>query len=99
MKFYHAAALALVGWYLIVPPLTSEKVLPNAPFSQWEQVKTFDTANACKKDMRFLASIFDSEAVKHAAAETGQAADLAVGKKRLDAAICISADDPRLKGN
>jgi len=98
MKPRHAAALALVGWYLLVPPLTSGTVLRNAPLSQWEQVKSFDTADACEKNVTFLGSIYDSEAVKRAAAETGKAADLAVGKKRMDAAICISTDDSRLKG-
>jgi hypothetical protein len=50
MKLRHAAALALVGWYLMIPP-----ALPNgqpnlgAPLSQWGQGGDFDTAAACHK--------------------------------------------------
>jgi hypothetical protein len=46
----HAAALALVGWYLMMPPaLPDETPNPKAPLSQWDQVNEFDTAAACHK--------------------------------------------------
>jgi hypothetical protein len=34
MKPRHAAAPALVGWYLMTPPLDSGQVLSDAPISQ-----------------------------------------------------------------
>ncbi len=34
MKFRHAAALALIGWYVIVPPAPD----PTLPLSQWRVV-------------------------------------------------------------
>jgi len=41
MNLRHAAALALVGWYLMVPPVVCEKgkctAELNAPFSQWHR--------------------------------------------------------------
>jgi hypothetical protein len=47
----HAAALALVGWYLMVPPRAQDGS-PNirAPLSEWNQASIgFDTASECSK--------------------------------------------------
>jgi hypothetical protein len=48
----HAAALALVGWYLMVPFPDAPGKPPNfhAPLSQWNQMGAFDTAAACDKE-------------------------------------------------
>ncbi len=46
----HAAALALVGWYLMVPP-TSGTTLP---IGQWDHVGSFDKIDDCE-DMRNFA--------------------------------------------
>jgi hypothetical protein len=48
----HAAALALVGWYLMVPFPDAPGKTPNfrAPLSQWNQMGAFDTAVACDKE-------------------------------------------------
>jgi len=45
-----AAALALVGWYLMVPPLTSRTgpIKRDSPLSKWETWFAFDTANECQ---------------------------------------------------
>lgn len=53
MKLRHAAALALVGWYLITPPDCSR---PNDrlncqsrfPLGSWQIIDVFDTAVDCK---------------------------------------------------
>jgi hypothetical protein len=39
----HAASLALVGWYLMMPPWG--KV--NAPLSEWVVYQSFDSAEVC----------------------------------------------------
>jgi len=50
----HAAALALVGWYLMTPPTDYVTHLPNgspnldAPFSYWRNEGSFDSAKECK---------------------------------------------------
>ncbi len=61
MKTRHAAALTLVGWYLMIPPV---KLLPNsdpslplgvhsfvvetdAPLGQWLQIDSYDTVASC----------------------------------------------------
>ena len=46
MKFHHAAALALAGWYLMVPPVQQSSQLapnPHAPLKDWSQEGAFDT--------------------------------------------------------
>ena len=50
MKKTHAAALALVGWYLMMPPRDPLTYLPDrsAPMTQWLQLQAFDTAKECE---------------------------------------------------
>ena len=52
MKSHHAAALALVVWYLLHPPLPhlnphASRVDPAAPLARWTIVKTFPTRKEC----------------------------------------------------
>jgi hypothetical protein len=52
-KLRHAAALALVGWYLMIPPLpTTSGWFSNnsgpAPISQWKLWASFDSAMLCE---------------------------------------------------
>ena len=56
MNLRHAAALALVGWYLMMPPVIHEEdwqqqhVHPTTvPLSEWFTWNSFDTADACTK--------------------------------------------------
>jgi hypothetical protein len=77
----HAGPLALVGWYPMAPPRTSD-VGPltfdeSAPLSKWKAVGSYDSASDCNegKKQEFLqwtASL-------------------------LEAQQCIASDDPRLK--
>ena len=52
MKSRHASALALLGWYLMVPQVkpNTGKVDFKAPLAQWNQMGAFDTATACEKE-------------------------------------------------
>jgi len=61
MKPRHAAALALVGWYLMRPPLTQTGPdtynLPpdtSAPLSKWtyQTVDHFDSEEECKTELK-----------------------------------------------
>jgi hypothetical protein len=45
MKSHHAAALALVGWYLMVP--APDHIM--APVERWAHVDSFDTASECRE--------------------------------------------------
>ena len=54
MKLRHAAVLALVGWYLMAPPLRirpNEGALPYPPLSEWLVVQQFDSREACLKQL------------------------------------------------
>jgi hypothetical protein len=91
MKLRHAAALALVGWYLLVPPW----VAPNqfdatAPLAQWPQVKSFDSAAACEQHRlgAFRHFSANKEKLDEAAAE--------YNARLYRAALCVETDDPRL---
>jgi hypothetical protein len=89
MSLRHAAALALVGWYLMVPPLNSPSdPIAHVPLSKWTVQERFDSKLDCQlghfrtidtaqkqnaNDYPFLLTIAEAE--------------------------CIEGDDPRLKGN
>lgn len=55
MNLRHAAALAVVGWYLMVPPpsvdpstrLPTTKPNLDAPLKYWEKFQDFDSAQDC----------------------------------------------------
>jgi hypothetical protein len=55
----HAAALALVGWYLMAPPPQADPTtgLPNgaadvrAPFKYWDNEGSFDSAKECSSNL------------------------------------------------
>ncbi len=92
MKSRHAAALALAGWYLMMPPLNTEKLFERAALSQWQIAARFDSAEECaaKKTQ------FASEGQKLI-----QDPSLSVQRfgRAESLAQCINSDDPRLKGN
>ncbi|MDO8431151.1 MAG: hypothetical protein Q7S58_01945 [Candidatus Binatus sp.] len=51
---HHAATLALVAWYLMVPPVIKVNghptVLTMAPLQKWDIEDSFDTATQCSSD-------------------------------------------------
>jgi hypothetical protein len=76
------AALALVGWYLLGPPLLRGQdgklhVQKNVPLSHWEIMRFADSEQTCK----LLRSIHAGPVLSDQQA----------------ASICIANDDPRLK--
>jgi hypothetical protein len=85
IKLRHTAAMALMGWYLFVPPLTRtwwigpERYDDAAPLSRWTIDRSFDKAGVC-------------EAARQATQQ--QAGDAAI---RMDHAVCVASDDPRLR--
>jgi NAD(P)H-flavin reductase len=86
MKPRHAAALALVGWYLMVPPPQSFKngEYREAPLVQWTHRATFDTEVECNHET--------SKGCHHF--QNGSTIGL---EGPLCWAKCIASDDPRLK--
>lgn len=97
MKPRHAAALALVGWYLMVPPLTPgggpHDILLHAPLSKWIVGEGYDTKAECESDLR--------ESIKNMDRDANASADGlgAVMVVEYAHGRCMAPDDPRLKDN
>jgi hypothetical protein len=96
MKLSHAAALALVGWYLMVPPTIKKdggyEADFNAPLSRWSVNTPFDSTTEC--------AALNSEVVLEYKKRLDKARihsfEWAVAQSLVDSQ-CISTDDPRLK--
>ena len=99
----HLAALALVGWYLMMPPDSAKiphDVDSDTPISRWVVVTSFDTEDNCEKA---LGDIQNSEQDPVTLDKTGRLKrldkhDAALGKARAVNAACVASDDIRLKG-
>jgi hypothetical protein len=57
VRFRHATALALVGWYLLAPPSIGAGGRtyapdPNAPLTLWTEVASFSSQRDCEKAKR-----------------------------------------------
>lgn len=105
-KLGHAAALALVGWYLIAPPINSHgDIRIDAPLAYWELEMSFISATGCESARNVLQNwaIEDkprSEAQLEAAESAAEGFSLLFRPYQLEvrvpAAICIASNDPRL---
>jgi hypothetical protein len=100
----HAAALALVGWYLMMPPDSKvpHSVDSEAPLSHWITVATFDAPESCEKA---LAELQNKSQDPIELDKTGKlrrlqkrGPDPALGRARAINAGCVDSDDSRLKG-
>jgi hypothetical protein len=90
LKPRDAAALALVGWYLMVPPTKdANQIDPSVPLPKWVVLRAFDTAAACndaQDQLRYQVSRLNLQIpVASAASEAAEFSQ------------CIASDDPRLK--
>lgn len=87
MKLRHAAALALVGWYLLLPPLSTtveELRAGDVPsLAKWRQWWAFDTAKEC-----------EHERVQQA--ESSKTEGNVKASEAFFWSRCIASDDPRL---
>ncbi len=99
----HLAALAIVGWYLMMPPDSAKipyDVDSDTPISRWIVVTSFDTEDNCEKA---LTDIQNNQQDPTTLDKTGklkrlQKNDAALGKARALNAACLASDDIRLKG-
>ncbi|MFZ0247756.1 hypothetical protein [Candidatus Binatus sp.] len=102
-KSRHVVALALVGWYLMMPPDSAKvphSVDSDVPLSRWIVVASFDTQENCEG---VLAGIQSKEQDPISLDRTGKLArfqkhDEALGKARAVNAACVESDDFRLQG-
>jgi hypothetical protein len=97
----HAAALAVVGWYLMVPPVNSTGPGPwidrSAPLSKWKAKAAFDSAAECTVARHWKRENNVTDAQKYQAAGQKIPFDLMTEGLSWDDAQCIASDDPRLK--
>jgi hypothetical protein len=110
MKSCHAAALALVGWYLMVPGITYQSASnvwtvsgydahKRPVYSAWENYGTYATAAECQDQLRKLDPTA-SPVMPTAEGAVRNPLGLANAvRDSVNQAICISTDDPRLKQN
>src|ERR1700686_5499604 len=72
MKPRHAAALALVGWYLIVPPKSCKRAELDANFSLWKIYNSYDMAAQCRAARDDLQGIWVSTYFRSAKCGNGR---------------------------
>ena len=103
MAVRHAAALALVGWYLMIPPTPQDPSLladPTPPLSVWFLKQSFDTAKECQRAQR--AEDHQAELEMH---DIAKANAIETNIERVQILMqsifskCIATDDPRLNSN
>jgi hypothetical protein len=102
MNSRHAAVLALVGWYLMLPNLVEKTPHRwnlccyhsngSPDLHSWERMASYDTAKQCEHAKRELVAPDDP-----AASASDPAGLEAMSDKSWAAALCIEADAPHLK--
>jgi hypothetical protein len=104
MKLCHAAALVLVGWYLMLPPLQfvgpandpySLAIVDSAaPLSQWLPMMTFKSLQECDNFSTYLArNLRKSVKAERDKKDVEALIGIWLGKYQ-----CVATDEPRLKG-
>ena len=90
MTLRSTAALALVSWYLIVPPSLSKspRATRIAALSRWTLVRAFDAEKDC-----------DAERVESSKVDPTLGEYRGMPPEEIYDAQCVAADDPRLKSD
>src|ERR1700674_3035582 len=81
----HAAAFALVGWYLMAAPSNPASAL----LSQWRIIGTYDDASDCQQRLSTLLGT----------PKRGSPSSRAINKAHAPRLACVATDDPRLRGD
>ena len=106
MKSRHTAALALVGWYLMLPPNKKD----DAPLSEWTVSHSYASAEACQSAQNKNRDQAAAELKTYDNMTDKQRRDLQHNQQAFDQetadsdsfdqafqSACIASDDPRLK--
>src|SRR5665213_626456 len=108
MNRRHATALALVGWYLMVPQVARWDpflLKTKKPLSQWETRQSYDTAQECKDAQHRIKAYLDvatAQRLKEAGSQKVYTNDpvsrmLWSEEGKIQTSKCIASDDPRLR--
>jgi len=102
----HAAALALVGWYMMTPPIescigaSSGRSCEQTPLSRWQIRATYDSRANCEKSKAVWIEkgrmyLGESDA-RSRTPGSRVGPDEAYDMAEIEA-TCVATDDPRLK--
>jgi hypothetical protein len=107
MNLRHAAALALVGWYLMVPPVGKNDdgdivIGIVRPFHDWFISRNYDSAEECRRDAILQTRSgpkpeLTGKVFFYPTNDLAPGDDVAVVELLNKHAQCIATDDPRLK--
>src|SRR5208282_4041489 len=95
LKPCHAAALALVGWYLMIPPARGAptEILYSAALSEFEIGRLYDSKLECKNHLKEMTK--NSEHDLQQCTNNG----CEITTEQFAYGRCMASDDPRLKNN
>ena len=105
MKLRHGAAIALMGWYLMVPPASCKRgwvsewkpLACAAPLSKWIVTLKFSSREKCTAEREADIAYGKQEATSFKGSSSKQLVDSTEGLYwRALTERCISTDDPRL---
>ncbi len=106
MNLRDAAALALVDWYLMMPPpyVSSESSLPpiaesTAPLREWNIWASSDDAATCQATVAMNRDKSARKCEQDNCMATGKSALEFLHYTQWLSAACIASDDGRLEGN
>jgi hypothetical protein len=89
-RWYDAAMLALVSWYLIVPPYSKELKAPDTkkPFFEWAYAGEFDSAEQCELARQYA----NGRDVQKLVVQKLKSRERGAATQRLGASKCIEQD-------
>jgi hypothetical protein len=103
MKARHATALAIVVWYLMIPPIGADnRVDAHASLSKWRKGVGFESEKQCDDSLKDAIQNPMTPAEYQAAAKATRKAKMRPLSKsemtrRTAESQCVAGDDPRLK--
>ncbi len=103
MKSHHGAALAIVIWYLMIPPINADnRVDAGAPLSKWRKGVSFESAKECQASLKDALENPMTPSEYQAAAQATLKAKMhplsqSEMTRRMQESVCVSEDDSRLK--
>jgi hypothetical protein len=94
MKPRHAAALGLVGFYLMVPPYSERPIPPRnlPPLSKWSIYQRYNTLDKCRQVRSDITSGWLQDSPPDFEQRFGDKF-----KSTFARAQCVTTDDPRLE--
>ncbi len=83
----HIGALAIVVWYLMIPPLAQ----PQVSFNHWQVIESFDNVDQCEQERKDFKTH-----PPEAPLDLNHQYEIDEWYQRVELAICLSAADPFL---